>query len=329
MEKYFDFKDINLVPQMGIVQSRDECKTQVQLGKYEFDLPICPANMESVVNLEICEKLAKKDYFYTMHRFGVDQKSFIRDMNRKKLVSSISIGVNQEAFLVVSGLLGKSFEGDDHLNIPDFITIDIAHGHSALMKAMIQYIRSFEQFDDTFIIAGNICTVQALFDLAQWGANAVKVGIAPGEVCTTAMETGFGSRGIQASIIKEIADNNDVGVKIIADGGIREHGDIAKALVMGADMVMIGGMLAAFRDSPGEVILDSKTSQWCKSYHGSASSAQKGKKDRIEGIEKLIPIEGRYIMDEYKHITESLQSSISYAGGNDLSIFNSTKFIIK
>ena len=112
---------------------------------------------------------------------------------------------------------------------------------------------------------------------------------------------------------------------IIADGGIKVPGDIAKSLVLGATMVMIGGMLSGFKDSPGHLVnVDGKNK---KEFWGSASQFQSGKSNRIEGTKLLIDYKDRSILDEMKYLEECLQSSISYGGGTDLSCFNQVKWI--
>jgi IMP dehydrogenase/GMP reductase len=191
MEEVFDFEHINLIPKKCIVDSRSECDTSVQFGKHTFKLPIIPANMECVINEEIAENLAKNGYFYVYHRFGIDNIDFIRKMKAKELISSISIGVNQDSYELLDKLRYAYL-------IPDYITIDIAHGHSVKMERMIKYIRSFELLKDVFIIAGNVCTPEAVKDLSEWGANAIKAGIAPG--CFKAGTRVLMSNGIYKNI---------------------------------------------------------------------------------------------------------------------------------
>ena len=306
--KKFDYKDINLIPKKCIVNSRSECNTSLQLGKFTFKMPIVPSNMESVINEELCIKLAENGYFYIMHRFNNDMFEFHKMMKNKSLVSSISIGVNNDAYLLIDKFVNDK-------TYPDFITIDIAHGHSNKMKDIIKYIKN--NLPKSYIIAGNVSTPEGVSDLEKWGASATKVGIAPGAFCSTAMNTGFGSRGCQASVIKECSK---IATKpIIADGGIREQGDIAKSLVLGATCVMIGGMLGGFLDSPGETIYSEEGSY--KYMWGSASDKQGGKTSRIEGISKKVPLKNKTLLEEYKFLTECLQSSISYGGGKDLTCF--------
>ena len=168
----FDYKDINLVPRYSTVDSRSECDTSTQFGKHTFKNCVIPANMESVINDELAIKLAKNGYFYVMHRFDVDNIEFTRMMKSKGLIASISIGVNQDAYDYIDILIIKPEL------VPDYITIDIAHGHCRKMKKMVKHIK--KHFPDVFIIAGNVSTIDATRDLDNWGADAIKVGIGPG-----------------------------------------------------------------------------------------------------------------------------------------------------
>ncbi len=313
--KIFDYSNVILIPKMGIVNSRSECDTSVKLGNFSFKLPVVPSNMESVIDEELSVKLAKSGYFYIMHRFGIDNFEFIKKMKSLNLVTSISIGVNEDSYDLISLLVDQDM-------MPDFITIDIAHGHSIKMKKMIEFIKSFSS--RSFIIGGNICTVEAMTDLISWGVDCIKVGIAPGSACTTYQNTSFGSRGHQASTIKNICLESTV--PVIADGGIRQNGDINVALVMGATIVMIGGMLSGFEDSPGNIITQDGVRY--KEFWGSASQYQSNKTNRIEGTKILKIMKNKSLLDELISIEESIQSGISYAGGKNLNSFKDVKFVI-
>lgn len=315
MKNHFDFQDINLIPRKCIVGSRSECDTSIQLGKRRFLMPVIPANMECVINDEIAIKLASAGYFYVHHRFNTDVIAFSEKMKSLSLPVSISIGVNQDAYETIKTLQAN-------LLMPDFITIDIAHGHSVKMEAILKWIRqNFE--DPPFIIAGNVSTLQGVVDLQSWGADAIKVGIGPGSACTTYTATGFGSRGAQASVIQECA--NIKNAIIIADGGIKDPGDIAKSLALGATMVMVGGMFSALTDSPGDTVRGPDGLLY-KEFWGSASAFQSGKKNRIEGTKKLLPLKTRTVLEEMGFLQECLQSAISYGGGFDLSVFKDVKY---
>jgi GMP reductase len=312
----FDFDNINLVPRKCIVNSRSECDTSVKLGNQTFKLPIVPANMECVIDIGIALKLARNGFFYILHRFYDDSLilNFIEKMNYENLITSISLGVNQDSYKLVEEIINRN------LSI-NYITVDIAHGHSIKMEKMVKFLK--ENLPNTFIIAGNISTIEAVIDLESWGADAIKVGIGPGSACTTYPSTGFGSRNCQASTIQNCA--MVATVPIIADGGIKNPGDIAKALTLGATMIMTGGMLSGYQDSPGEVVnIDGKQ---YKEFWGSASSYQSGKSNRIEGKKTLVDYKSQSILDGLKYIEECLQSSISYGGGKDISVFDQIKWI--
>jgi GMP reductase len=316
--KIFDYDAMNLIPKYCIVNSRSECDTSIQFGKYIFKMPIIPANMECVMNDTLAIKLAKHNYFYIMHRFNVNIKEFCETMINNKCYISISLGVNQDAYRDVDMLKLYNIE-------PDYITLDIAHGHCIKMKSMIEYIRF--QFPNTFIIAGNVSTPEAVIDLEAWGAHAIKVGIGPGSACTTYNATGFGSRGAQAFIVEQCAKVRSK-AHIIADGGISHPSDITKSIVLGASMVMIGGMFSGLTDSPGNTVqgIDGKL---YKEFWGSASSYQSNKKNRIEGTKKLIPMKQHDILSELKYLEECVQSSISYGGGKDILCLRSVEYFLK
>ena len=309
----FDFSTMNLMPKKCIVTSRSECCTRIKLGKHVFNMPVVPANMECIVDDHVAEKLARADYFYIHHRFQEDSIPFIKRMREQGLTVSISVGVNQDAYALLLNLKEMNL-------VPDFITIDIAHGHAVKMESLLRWINGTfaPPCQRPYIIAGNVCTPEAVRDLEAWGADAIKVGIGPGSACTTYVATGFGSRNMQASCVRACAQaRRKEKTKIIADGGIKEPGDIAKAIALGADMVMIGGMFSACTDSPGKTVMGTDGHTY-KEFWGSASASATGKTNRIEGIKTLTRSNHKTVLEQMKYLGECLQSSISYAGGNDL-----------
>jgi len=297
----FDYENILLLPRKCRVESRSQCDSSVTLGGHSFKIPVVPANMKTVVDESICEWLAKNGYFYVMHRFDLDCVKFVQHMKSKDLFASISVGVKEADYKMVDQLVTLGLH-------PEYITIDIAHGHSDTVQKMITYLKN--KLPSSFIIAGNVGTPEAVIDLENWGADATKVGIGPGKVCITKIKTGFGTGGWQLSALKWCAR---VATKpIIADGGIREHGDIAKSIRFGATMVMIGSMLAGHEESPGQTVeVEGKR---YKEYYGSASDFNKGEYKHVEGKRILEPIKG-HLKDTLREMQEDIQSSISYAGG--------------
>jgi GMP reductase len=310
----FDYDNVLLLPRKCRVESRSECDAGIELGGRKFRIPVVPANMKTVINVPICVWLAKNGYFYVMHRFDLDNVQFVKDMRATGVFSSISLGVKQADYVTVDQLKAQNLA-------PDYITIDIAHGHADSVKNMIGYLK--EKLPTSFIIAGNVGTPEGIIDLENWGADATKVGIGPGKVCITRLKTGFGTGGWQLSALKWCAR---VATKpIIADGGIREHGDIAKSIRFGATMVMIGSMLAGLEESPGTTVeVDGKL---YKEYYGSASDFNKGEYKHVEGKRILEPIKGS-LKNTLIEMEQDVQSSISYSGGKKLLDIRKVNYVL-
>ena len=376
MEKSLSYKDVYLVPRFSELRSRSNADISVDFLGWKFRAPWVPANMSSVIDEKIAKTCSENGYFYIMHRFG-DNRKLVETANHENWrFISISIGVKNEdkEFLI---WVAKN----NH--IIDSICIDVAHGHSILAKSMIEFINGLEfkshysphlnYSDRSFtsvplrykpkIIAGNVCTYEAVRDLEKWGADAAKVGIAGGHACSTKNMTGFHIP--MFSCVENICKQNvvetysycsnygggsftmqrpPIKIPIIADGGIRENGDIAKALVAGATMVMAGGLFAACADAPGENVYPKRyyrkwtsgdgtpNGMWengplYKRYYGSASAKQKGSHTHVEGFEIEIPSNNLTYAEKYKELVESLQSAVSYAGGENLEAFKNVTFI--
>ncbi|HEP4557933.1 TPA: GMP reductase [Streptococcus pyogenes] len=303
----FDYEDIQLIPNKCIITSRSQADTSVTLGKYQFKLPVIPANMQTIIDETIAERLAKEGYFYIMHRFDEDsRKPFIKRMHEQGLIASISVGVKACEYEFVTSLKEDA---------PEFITIDIAHGHANSVIDMIKHIKT--ELPETFVIAGNVGTPEAVRELENAGADATKVGIGPGKVCITKVKTGFGTGGWQLAALRWCA--KAARKPIIADG------DIAKSIRFGASMVMIGSLFAGHIESPGKTVeVDGET---FKEYYGSASEYQKGEHKNVEGKKILLPTKG-HLSDTLTEMQQDLQSSISYAGGKDLDSLRHVDYVI-
>lgn len=310
----FDYDNILLLPRKCRVDSRAECDTGVTLGQRRFRLPVVPANMKTVIDESIAEWLARHGYFYVMHRFDLDNVAFVRRMHGLGLYASISLGVKAADMDTVARLKAEGLA-------PDYVTIDIAHGHADSVQRMVAHLKT--ELPQTFVIAGNVGTPEAVIDLENWGADATKVGIGPGKVCITKLKTGFGTGGWQLSALKWCAR---VATKpIIADGGIRHHGDIAKSVRFGATLVMVGSLFAGHEESPGQTVeVDGRR---YKEYYGSASDFNKGEYKHVEGKRILEPIKG-HLADTLREMQEDLQSSISYAGGTQLQDIRKVNYVI-
>ncbi|GAA3632101.1 GMP reductase [Lactobacillus hamsteri] len=311
----FDYDDIQLVPNKGIIKSRRDADTSIKFGNRTFKISVVPANMESVIDEKLAIWLAENGYYYVMHRFQPEKRiDFIKMMHEKGLFASISVGIKDSEYKFIDQLVKENVK-------PEYITIDVAHGHSIYVIKMIHYIK--EKLPDSFLTAGNIATPEAVRELENEGADATKVGVGPGKACITKLKTGFGTGGWQLAALRMCS--KVASKPLIADGGIRHNGDIAKSIRFGATMVMIGSMLAGHEESPGNIIkINGKT---YKQYWGSASEVQKGAYRNVEGKQMLIPYRGS-IKDTLREMQEDLQSSISYAGGKDLNSIKLVDYVI-
>lgn len=311
----FDYEDIQLVPNKCIVKSRSEIDTRIKFGPMTFNIPVVPANMQTVIDEKLAVWLAQNGYFYIMHRFDEDERlPFVRKMHDQGLFASISVGVKPKEHELIDELAAQNL-------VPEYITIDIAHGHSDTVIEMIRHIK--QAMPGVFVIAGNVGTPEGVRELENAGADATKVGIGPGKACITKLKTGFGTGGWQLAAVRLCA--KAASKPIIADGGIRNNGDIAKSVRFGASMVMIGSMFAGHAETPGEVV--EQDGRKYKVYYGSASQYQKGQYKNVEGKKLLVPYRG-HIADTLREMHEDLQSSISYAGGKDLMALRKVDYVI-
>lgn len=301
------YDTVCLRPKFSYLCSRQAADTCVEFLGRTFKLPVIPANMRDVISIDNALWLSENEYFYIMHRFDDTWKEFLRIANEKQIRTiSISIGTNnyKEIFDYIK-------ENDFRV---DFITIDVAHAHHENVEPAIEsYWKNFTS--ETKLIVGNVATAEGAEYLSNFNVDAIKVGIGGGSICTTRYQTGFHLPTLQSvAEAYEVLRDKSVDIEIIADGGAKYYGDIAKALTFGATMIMSGGWFASCIDSPARIVGGKKV------YRGSTSYEAKGEKRHIEG-RTLELEEGITYSERLSEIKQALQSSISYAGGDNLSAF--------
>ena len=306
------FDDVLLVPRYSDIESRKVLTTSNKLGSIGLGLPIISSPMDTVTETRMALAVDNHGGLGIVHRYNsIDEQATIV----KELSASICKNIGAAV-----GVTGDFLERAQELvgcgaNI---ICIDVAHGHHSMTKAALHALK-LTLGQPVHLMAGNVATGKGACDLAEWGADSVRVGVGGGSICSTRLVSGHGVPTFQSVI-----DCVDAGcpVPIIADGGMKTSGDIVKALAAGADFVMLGSMLAGTDQAPGQVF-DNGNKKY-KVYRGMASSeaqvSWRGKTSTPEGISTTIPYKGdvNTILADLKG---GIQSGMSYSGArtiNDL-----------
>jgi len=305
------YDDVLLKPQYSDITSRTEIDLSSDLKDgFILRTPILGAPMDTISQAAMATALGREGASAVIHRYNPieAQARFVR------MARDVGGDINVGAAVGVTGdYLERAATVVEHG--ATYLCVDVAHGHHCLMKGALHALR--EKFPDLHIMAGNIATLEGLNDLADWGASSVRCNIGGGSICSTRIQTGHGMPGLQT--IFDCAQT-DRDVAIIADGGIRNSGDIVKALAAGADAVMCGSLLAGTTEAPGQVLRDSDGSVW-KSYRGMASKeAQtewKGKYASFEGVATRVPYQGK-VADVLADLTRGIRSGLSYSGARSI-----------
>ena len=311
------YDDVLLIPNYSEIKSRLNVDLKTKLSKnISIELPFISANMDTITEYDMAKKLDEYGALGVIHRFSPIQYEcdIIKRLKNKGVkILAASIGVSGENKKRLEALVTVG---------ANVICIDIAHGHHKLMADTIRLCKKYP----VDIIAGNIATPEAAEFLCKNGADAVKVGIGPGSMCTTRVNTGFGIPQISAiEDILKVTQKYDV--PIIADGGIKNSGDVAKALAVGANSVMMGSLFAGTKEAPGMIHKEGNFPNYTlyKRYRGSASLDSKlahGRQKRnVEGISTTVEYKGpvKYVI---RNLEDGLRSAFSYAGANNIKEFH-------
>ena len=314
------FDDVLLTPCYSECLPSDVCVLTSLTPSLQLDIPILSSAMDTVTEESMAIALAQKGGMGVLHKNMLPEKQAQMVIAIKahhssyKVAAAVGVGVDREQR--VDLLLNAGV---------DALVIDTAHGHT---KLVIDFVRWFKQNNPSItLIAGNIATAQAAKDLAEAGADCVKVGIGPGSICTTRVIAGIGVPSFTA--ILEVSNAlRGTPVTVIADGGMRYSGDITKALAAGAHAVMLGSLLAGSQEAPGEII--SVGNKLHKSYRGMGSlpALKEGCTDRYfqhktrgalvpEGVEGIVPYKGP-VIDILDQLVGGLRLGMGYVGAKTL-----------
>jgi IMP dehydrogenase len=338
----YTFDDVLLLPSYADFDRSDISLETILHPKLKLKLPILSSPMDTVTESKMAIVLAKNGGLGIIHRNLTiqEQVAQIVEVKNTEIQNLELAAVDENQKLLVGAAVGPSVDFEERITAlinsgVDLLVIDSAHGHCKIIIDLVKKIK--ELFPDQVVTAGNITTSEAARDLIQAGADILRVGMGPGSICTTRIVSGMGVPQLTAvEMVSEVAKK--YGVAVIADGGIKQIGDIPKAIGFGANCVMLGSMLAGFWESPGE-LLDLENGQF-KIYRGMGSVAAMrqgaasrygqhfdAKKLVAEGVEGLVGYKGDVENFLYQ-LVGGLKSSLYYTGNRNLVDFmKKSKFI--
>ena len=303
------YQDVLLVPQYSDIESRTEVDIGSDLDRWlRLDLPIISSPMDTVSESPMAAAMSDNGGMAVVHRYNsIDEQCRHVSAVPAEATVGAAIGASGDFVERAEELVGAGVS---------VLCIDVAHGHHSLMRNALKILR--QKFPDFHIMAGNVATLEGFDALAKWGASSVRCNIGGGSICTTRVQTGHGVPGLHT--IFDCAGSEFAGdVKIVADGGIRNGGDVVKALAAGADIVMVGSLLSGTDQTPGKLF---KTPDGnFKQYRGMASrDAQmswRGKSSSPEGVSSMVPYKGdvNILLAE---LAGSIQSGLSYSGARSI-----------
>lgn len=307
------YGDVLLVPQRSPVDSRNDVDLSTNLTpSVELETPLVSAAMDTVTERDLATALGEAGGIGTIHRFLTveGQAAEVRAVADAGLPVAAAVGINEDYVARTEALLEAGATA---------IVVDVAHGHLERTLDATADLRS--EFPDAELVAGNVGTPEGVRDLYEAGADCVKVGVGPGSHCTTRKVAGAGVP--QLTAVDDCAEvARELGITIIADGGIRTSGDAVKALMAGADTVMMGSLFAGTEEAPSELV-DIDGVQYKRS-RGMATTAaaeerndKQGAVDADEGVEGLTPYKGP-VADVAAEFCAGIRSGLSYCGGHTI-----------
>ena len=329
------YDDIQLVPAYSEISSRQNIKLHTMLSKrYGLLQPLVASPMDTVCEFDMALKMAQMGGVGCIHRFmSVEEQSdIVKNLAYSIYGDGFGGGIAENWGVMyddwhaeikqVPIMVAIGVQTEDRVRAKELVKaganvllIDVAHGHHKNVIDMVKWCKEQPEFDEVDIIAGNIATSEAAIDLENAGADGLRVGIGGGSLCTTRIKTGFGVPNVTS--LEDVVSSANV--PVMADGGIRASGDMAKTLALGASTIMIGSLIAGTDEAPGQILETPKGLY--KRYRGSASLETKvthGQAARnVEGESTTIPYKGgvKYIITS---LLDGVKSALSYGGATDL-----------
>lgn len=319
--EYLTFDDVLILPKFSNISSRKD----VDISSMNLKLPVISANMNTVTGSAMAIAMANSGGLGVLHRFWSVEENVtaLKTVLQTTPNVAVSVGVSEAEKERASALVESGAKT---------VFIDVAHGAQLSVVEQVKFLR--EKYSDNIkIVAGNFATAESIrhFGLElndlKLLPDAFKVGIGPGSVCTTRIKTGVGVPQLYA-----IMDCVNVGFPVVADGGIKSAGDVAKALAAGASAVMIGGLLAGTQETPGDVVITTEGNS--KVYKGSASLDSYQEQNKIadwrtaEGVTTTVPLKGS-AAEVLQDIEGGLRSAFTYVGASTVKEFQERSTFVK
>ena len=323
INRALSFDDVLLVPEYSEIESRKSIDLSVSLERTgtSLNIPIVAAPMDSITESKMVIATDSVGGLGIIHRYGsIDEQEQMVHACYTANAANIGAAV---------GVTGDYRERAERVAKAgaNFICVDVAHGHHSLMKECLKNLRS-DLGKDVHIMAGNVATIKGFNDLSDWGADSVRVGIGGGSICSTRLQTGHGVPTLQ-SVFDCAASDRDA--LLIADGGIKNSGDMVKALAAGADLLMCGSLLSGTDETPGQIIR-AADGRKRKVYRGMASrEAQKSWRNSVgsvEGIATTVDAKGP-VKDVLLDLAWGIKSGLSYSGAINIKDFRAKARLIE
>ena len=317
LKKALTWDDVLMVPQYSEVETRSDVDIQSVFGKILLSTPVISSPMDTVTEGEMVVAMSKAGGLGIIHRYNTvsEQCDIVRDAKMNgALYIGAAVGATGDYLERTQALIDAGI---------DLVCVDVAHGDHILTKRCLERLKPITTEKSIHLMAGNIATGNALLNLADWGADSVRLNVGAGSICSTRINTGHGLPGIYTLLdcveTWERVRPQQQRPMLVVDGGIKTAGDMVKALALGADAIMCGSMLAGTDESPGEVLDVSRKK--VKQYRGMASKqAQlnwRGTSSAPEGISTTIPYKGS-VVDIMDDIAGNIRSGFSYSGAKNL-----------